>query len=147
MLRLAEPSDLPDLAAFLQLVDLTTAGLDSPGTRLWLERDRAGRLVGSTGYEQAGDDVLVRSVAVHPDRRTAGHGTTLARFALERAAEAGARRAWLFSRRSGPFWRSLGFEPADRDALATALAATEQVRLFTRTGQLGREVAWSRPLP
>lgn len=51
-----------------------------------------------------------------------------------------------FSRRSGPFWQSLGFEPADRDELAAALADTQQVRLFQRTGQLSREVAWSREL-
>ncbi len=55
-------------------------------------------------------------------------------------------RAWLFSRRSGPFWQSLGFESADRDELAEALAGTHQVRLFQQTGQVSREVAWSRLL-
>ncbi|MDT9627884.1 hypothetical protein RTF48_24940, partial [Escherichia coli] len=58
----------------------------------------------------------------------------------------GAMRAWLFSRRSGSFWQSLGFESADRDELAEALADTHQVRLFQQTGQLGCEVAWSRSL-
>ena len=31
-------------------------------------------------------------------------------------------------------------------ALADVLAGTHQVRLFRETGQLGREVAWSRPI-
>ena len=81
-------------------------------------------------------------------RRTAlkGVGLTLARFALDRAVEAGADRAWLFSRRSGPFWQKVGFVSADINELAIALASTHQVRLFSETGQLQREVAWSRLL-
>ena len=65
---------------------------------------------------------------------------------MDAAREAGVERAWLFSRRSGPFWQKLGFMAADRDELAAALADTHQVRLFVETGQLGREVAWSCPL-
>ncbi|WP_439689521.1 hypothetical protein ACRQ4C_17070 [Curtobacterium sp. SP.BCp] len=65
---------------------------------------------------------------------------------MEQAVSTGADRAWLFSRRSGPFWQGLGFRPADRETLAAVLADTSQVALFRRTGQLGREVAWSRPL-
>lgn len=117
--------------------------------RLWLDRDDDGRVVGSTGFEASADGrhVLVRSVAVAPQHRGTGAGTRLARFAIQWATEAGAERAWLFSRRSGPFWQSLGFTPADRQALAAALPDTHQVRLFRRTGQLDHEVAWSRGLP
>lgn len=136
------------LAAFLEGVDLTVSGLDAPSVRLWIDRDERGRIVGSTGYEISGDrrHALIRSFAVCTAQRSRGRGSALARFALERAKQDGAARAWLFSRRSGPFWQSLGFVPADRDDLAAALADTHQVRLFLATGQLGREVAWSRPL-
>lgn len=136
------------LAAFLSEVDLTLSGLDAPSVRLWIERDERGAIAGSTGYEISGDGrhALIRSVAVAPSQRSRGRGRALASFALERAAEEGAMKAWLFSRRSGPFWQSLGFEAADRDELAEALADTHQVRLFQQTGQLGREVAWSRLL-
>lgn len=136
------------LTAFLREVDLTLSGLDAPSVRLWIDRARDGTVTGSTGYEVSADGrhALIRSVAVSPAARRAGYGTALARFALARAREEGAEHAWLFSRRSGPFWRKLGFAPADRDALASALAETHQVRLFTATGQLTREVAWSRSL-
>jgi N-acetylglutamate synthase-like GNAT family acetyltransferase len=142
------PADVGELTAFLTAADLTIAGLDDPRVRLWLLRDASGALVGSTGFEISadGDDVIVRSVAVAAEARGTGLGTRLALHALERARAEGARRAWLFSRRSGPFWRGLGFEPADRDELAAALATTQQVRLFVSTGQLGREIAWRRPL-
>lgn len=146
-LREVGPDDVADLTAFLREVDLTLSGLDAPTVRLWVGRDADDRVVASTGYEVSPDGrhALLRSVAVSPAARSAGLGTELARFALDHAAGDGARTAWLFSRRSGPFWEGLGFAPADRDKLATVLAATHQVRLFVATGQLAREVAWSRP--
>ncbi len=141
-------ADVEVLTTFLSEVDLTLSGLDAPSVRLWIEHDEAGAIVGSTGYEISsnGHHALIRSVAVRPSQRSHGRGSALASFALEHAADEGASTAWLFSRRSGPFWQSLGFESADRDELAEALADTHQVQLFQQTGQLGREVAWSRAL-
>jgi N-acetylglutamate synthase-like GNAT family acetyltransferase len=140
--------DTADILVFLGDADLTVSGLDSPAVRLWVQRDARGRLVGTTGFERpdGGEDVLIRSVAVHTDLRGAGVGTALAVYALERAAAEGVTRAWLFSRRSGPFWQSLGFEAADRLELARVLAATHQVGHFRETGRLDTEVAWSRTL-
>jgi len=142
------PADAAALAEFLREVDLTLSGLDEPSVRLWVQRDERGLVVGSTGYELSADRraALIRSVAVHPAHRAAGRGTALARFALERAADEGAVTAWLFSRRSGPFWQRLGFVAADRDELAAALPDARQVRLFQETGRMGIEVAWSMPL-
>lgn len=148
MLERVTADEIEGLRAFLREVDLTLSGLDAPTVRLWMERAPDGAVIGSTGYELSGDGAhaLIRSVAVAPGRRTAGAGSRLARFALEDAARSGARRAWLFSRRSGPFWQKLGFESVDRAELATVLGQTHQVRFFTETGQLNREVAWSRSL-
>lgn len=136
------------LTAFLSEVDLTLSGVDAPSVRLWVERDGTGAIVGSTGYEVSSDGrhALIRSVAVSPSQRSRGRGSALATFALERAADEGSTTAWLFSRRSGPFWQGLGFDPADRGELAEVLADSHQVRLFRQSGQLAREVAWSRPL-
>ena len=148
LLTRVDAAHVAELTVFLRDVDLTLSGLDAPEVRLWVERDGAGRIVGATGYEISPDrrHALIRSVAVSPDRRSTGRGSALARVALARAAAEGATTAWLISRRSGPFWQALGFAPADRSALAAALADSHQVRLFRATGQLDREVAWSRPL-
>jgi N-acetylglutamate synthase-like GNAT family acetyltransferase len=148
-LQRCRADDVEALTAFLSEVDLTLSGLDAPSVRVWIGRDETGVIVGSTGYEISGDGrhALIRSVAVSPTQRSRGRGSVLAGFALERAAAEGATRAWLFSRRSGPFWQGLGFEPADREELAAVLAGTHQVRLFQETGQLAHEVAWCRPLP
>jgi N-acetylglutamate synthase-like GNAT family acetyltransferase len=147
-LQLRGAVDVEELTSFLSEVDLTLSGLDSDNVRLWAERDDSGTIVGSTGYEVSADrhHALIRSVAVGPSQRSRGRGSALANFALERAAAEGARTAWLFSRRSGPFWQSLGFESADRDELVQVLPDAHQVRLFQQTGQLHREAAWSKTL-
>lgn len=143
-----QPSDLDEVQTFLDEADLTLSGLDSPALWLWIARDAAGRIAGTTGFEiaESGKDVLIRSVAVAPDVRGTGFGLVLARFAMNAAAEAGATTSWLFSRRSGAFWQRLGFERGDRDELALRLAGTHQVQLFRETGQLEKEVAWMRSL-
>lgn len=140
--------DVPELREFLTEVDLTVAGLDEPGVRLWVERDARGDIVGSTGFELSADGrhALIRSVAVAADRRTAGTGSRLAVHAIEAARAAGASRAWLFSRRSGAFWQKLGFVSAECSELAAVLANAHQVRLFAQSGLLASEVAWSRGL-
>lgn len=148
-LELAGAESSAALKEFLVEVDLTLSGIGDSLMQIWVERDLGGRIVASTGFELSADSrhALIRSVAVRPASRRAGAGTRLASFALQKAAEAGASRAWLFSRRSGPFWQRLGFESADRAELARLLADTYQVRQFVASGQLGREVAWSRQLP
>ena len=145
----AHDSDLDELVAFLTAADLTLSGLGSPAVRVWVARDAStGSIYASTGLEldATGTHALIRSVAVDQHRRAAGLGLELAGFALDRAAELGATRAWLFSRRSGPFWQKLGFTPADRDELAAVLGGTSQVQQFRQSGQLQREVAWTRVL-
>lgn len=140
-------ADVDDVRDFLRACDLTPAGLDEPGVRLWAVRE-AGQVVGTTGFETSGGgaQVLLRSVAVAPAGRAAGAGTRFARHVLDQAVGLGARRAWLFSRRSGPFWQRLGFGGADRDALVAAIPDAHQVRLSARTGRLEREVAWGLDL-
>ncbi|GAA4155085.1 hypothetical protein GCM10022286_03580 [Gryllotalpicola daejeonensis] len=143
-----EAADVDELREFLREVDLTLAGLEEPAVHLWIQRNAGGDIVGSTGFElsEDGRHALIRSVAVAPEHRTAGAGSLLARHAIEQAQLSGATRAWLFSRRSGPFWQKLGFTSADRHELAAALPDAHQVRLFVETGQLEREVAWSQAL-
>ena len=124
------------------------AGLEARTARLRVEHDADHKIVGSTGYE-IGEDrrhALIRSVAVSLQSREVGSGSRLAPFALSEAVREGAQNAWLFSRRSGPFWEKLGFVSADRMQLASVLADTHQVKLFIGTGQLSREVAWSKSL-
>ena len=142
------PDEIDELGAFLGLCDLTVSGLDSPSVSLWIVRGASRQISASTGFELSSSrrDALVRSVAVHPDFRGTGTGLKLAQFALDASAAAGAERAWLFSRRSGEFWMRLGFVRTTTEDLGLALPYTHQVELFRQTGQLEREVAWTKSL-
>lgn len=142
-LECATDSDMAEISDFLRIADLTLSGLDSPTVHLWISRNETtGRIFASIGYDSSEDGrpALIRSVAVDPELRGVGIGLELAQFAMDRAVEAGAHQAWLFSRRSGPFWQKTGFRSADTKDLAIALASTHEVQLFTETGQVGREV-------
>jgi N-acetylglutamate synthase-like GNAT family acetyltransferase len=143
----ATAADAFALAEFLRSVDLTVSGVDDPSCRFWIDVDADGRIVATTAFELVDADALIRSVAVAPHLRGSGRGTELAQFALDQATALGARRAWLMSRRSGPFWTKLGFGTADIHQLAAALLSTTQVRAFAESGQLDYETAWLRALP
>ena len=143
----AESADAFELTEFLRAADLTTSGIGETGVHLWVDLDTDGRIIATTGFELEGDNALLRGVAVAPSLRGRGRGTELAQFALDQARSAGATRAWLFSRRSGAFWKRLGFQPADAAELALALASTHQVRALDASHQLRYETAWSRSLP
>lgn len=140
--------DIGDLSDFLRTVDLTLAGLDDPAAHLWVDRAAGGEIIGTAGFELSSDGrhALIRSVAVSRKHRRSGTGSELARHAIEQAKLAGARRAWLFSRRSGPFWQKFGFVSADPNDLVDALPLARQVQLFKESRQIEREVAWSRDL-
>lgn len=110
----ATPADTFALGEFLRSVDLTTSGLDDPLVFLWMDLDADGRIVATTGFEIVDDNALIRSVAVVPTLRGTGRGTELAQFALERAATAGANRAWLMKSALRPVLAEAWIR-ADRD--------------------------------
>lgn len=143
-MRRVTAADLPLVERFLVDADLTVAGLAT--TTLWVDEDATGAIASTTGFELVGQHALIRSVAVRPDLRGSGLGLRNAAFAIVEAQLAGARTAWLFSRRSGPFWQKLGFWRAPTDELVDALGETAQVQLFLETGQIAGEVAWRRLL-
>lgn len=124
------------------------AGLDEPTVYIWVKCDASIEIVGSTGFELSNDRKYapIRSVAVARQHRAAGAGARPARHGIDHACATGATRTWLFSRRSGQFWKQLGFAGADKHELAAALPETHHVRHFVESGQLDREVTWSQSL-
>lgn len=142
--RPAEPSDMAAIRACLEASDLTLAGVGSTDLRLFVLQTRAGQTAGVTGYEIAGSHALVRSVAVAPAMRGHGLGGLLAELAFDHATGSGAHQLWLFARRTGAFWQRLGFRLTPTDELVTVLRHTQQVSHFMETGQVDREIAWTR---
>lgn len=112
--HLSRSSPPPDRTQLEEIVS-------SPATRLLIARDRDGRIVGSLTLAlfriPTGLRAWIEDVVTDPDAEGRGVGTALNRFALDLAAEAGARTVDLTSRPSreaaNRLYRRLGFEPRD----------------------------------
>ncbi len=143
--RVATPGDTASVRTCLQACDLTLAGVGTAELYLSVLENRSGQTVGVTGYELASGQALIRSVAVAPALRGHGLGVMLAEVAFEQAAAAGAEQLWLVSRRGGAFWQRLGFRLTPTDELVAALPHTWQVTALAESGDLAREIAWTRP--
>lgn len=140
--RPAIPVDAQAICALLRQADLQPRDVLAAGTRFWVAEDRERALVGCLGLEVGEQAVLVRSVAVRPDRRKQGLAESLVQAALGWAAGQGKQYAYLFSVRAGGYWQRLGFREVPVQELVEALPQAHQVRHFAQIGKLPTEHAW-----
>jgi N-acetylglutamate synthase-like GNAT family acetyltransferase len=75
----------------------------------FLVGEREGEILGCGGQEMYGTSAVIRSVVVSPQAQGTGLGGRIARLLLERAREAGASDAYLFTMDAWEFWKHLGF--------------------------------------
>ncbi|KQV36288.1 arsenic resistance N-acetyltransferase ArsN2 [Rhizobium sp. Root1204] len=122
-----QPARGRDLAlkALLEGAGLPTDDLEDSG-RMFFLASAGGSVCGSGGFETAGSDILLRSIAVNPDYRGQGLGKTITMDVLERARRCGAVRAYLLTTSAAPFFESLGFARIDRAAAPEAILRTRQ---------------------
>ena len=118
-------ADDPSLRTMLGCCGLPTDDLEEAG-RLFFMASANGSAQGCGGFETAGPDVLLRSVAVDPARRQKGIGKALVEHILERARQSGAARAYLLTTTAAPFFERLGFSRIDRAAAPQAILETRQ---------------------
>lgn len=104
---------------------LPTADLVPGRQQFWgtLEGDR---LVGVIAWERVGDEALVRSFAVRPDRRGGGLGTSLYEGLEAAARGSGLGRLVLLTETAEAFFRRRGFEPTPRSELSESIQATAE---------------------
>ena len=82
--------------------------------------------VGLVGLEFLGNDVLLRSLAVAPDRRGSGLGSALADMAEAHARARGARSIFLLTTTAEAFFKSRGYVPADRATAPDAIRTSRE---------------------
>ena len=115
----------PVLKKLLNGASLPTDDLEEAGRMFFLATSE-GSVCGSGGFETAGGDILLRSIAVDPHHRGRGIGKTLTLNVLDRARQGGAVRAYLLTTSAAPFFESLGFVRIDRAAAPDAILRTRQ---------------------
>jgi N-acetylglutamate synthase-like GNAT family acetyltransferase/protein-tyrosine-phosphatase len=126
-LRQATAADHAQVTTLLERLDLPLAGvpLDLDGFTV-AERD--GRIMGSAALERYGAVGLLRSVAVDPDQRSAGLGSALVDYVLDRARAAGLNDVFLLTTTAERYFPKHGFDPVPRAEAPAALQASAEFR-------------------
>jgi N-acetylglutamate synthase-like GNAT family acetyltransferase/protein-tyrosine-phosphatase len=93
-----------------------------------------GRLLGCAGLQVAGQDGLVRSMAVHWTRRNAGLGSRLHERLLFEAVLAGVRTLYVVTTTAEDFFAGHGFKKVAASAVPAALQASEEFTAFVPGG-------------
>lgn len=120
-IRVATAADVPAIENLLAANGLTTAGVreNLAGFLVACQQD----LLGVIGLEQAGEAVLLRSLAVRADFRKAGIGAALIKRALQTARDAGAVAAYTLTTTAEKYLARFGFTPITRDQVPGPLLA------------------------
>lgn len=92
------------------------------------------RLIGCAGLQVAGQDGLVRSMAVHWTRRNAGLGSKLHRRLLFEAVLAGVRTLYVVTTTAEDFFAGHGFRKIAAHEVPPALQASEEFTAFVPGG-------------
>jgi N-acetylglutamate synthase-like GNAT family acetyltransferase/protein-tyrosine-phosphatase len=101
-----------------------------------------GRLIGCAGLQVAGQDGLVRSMAVHWTRRNAGMGSRLHERLLFEALLAGVRTLYVVTTTAEDFFAGHGFKKIAATAVPPRLQASEEFTAFVPGGS----TVMSRPV-
>ncbi len=125
----ATPSDLPKVRELLRLGKLPTTGVPEELAELWVLKDTAGEVKGCVALEIYGDSALLRSQAVHPERRGEGLGWMLAEAVQLRVRQRGLARVCLLTEHATDFFaEKFGFVPVTRDQLPDEVKGSSEYR-------------------
>lgn len=112
------------------------------GRQRFIVASEAGRIIGCAGLQVAGEDGLVRSMAVHWTRRNAGLGSRLHQRLLLEAVLAGVKTLYVVTTTAEDFFGRHGFQKVEADAVPAELRASEEFTAFVPGGS----TVMSRPV-
>jgi N-acetylglutamate synthase-like GNAT family acetyltransferase/protein-tyrosine-phosphatase len=104
------------------------------GRQRFIVATEAGRLIGCAGLQVAGQDGLVRSMAVHWTRRNAGLGSKLHERLLFEALLAGVKTLYVVTTTAEDFFAGHGFKKVAASAVPLELQASEEFTAFVPGG-------------
>ena len=125
--RLGKVGDAEAVRALLASEGLPVEDLAGANQEFVIALSR-GRLVGCIAVEVAGEDCVLRSLAVRADHRGKGIGTSLHERAVALASLQGSRTAYLLTATAAKYAASKGFEQVDRASVPPGVAALPQFR-------------------
>lgn len=117
--RPAKPADLPAIESLLAASGLPTAGVADHLPTFFVAE--MGGIAGVIGLELAGENALLRSLAVAGNQRKRGLGSALFTQALDQARQAGATTAYLLTNTAEQFVARWGFTHISRSDIPAGL--------------------------
>jgi arsenate reductase len=143
-LRDSRPDDDPQLRTFLEASGLPVDDVET-GRQEYLLAREGERIVGSVGLEVVGEDALVRSLAVAPDRRGLGLGKRLLEAAIQRARIRGIKMLYALTITAEAFAAAQGFVRISRVEVPEAIASLPQFRALCPATAVCMHCAVSTP--
>jgi amino-acid N-acetyltransferase len=113
-------------ARLLESAELPTADLTDAHMEHFFYSGSADAPSGLVGVEFCGDDALLRSLAVTPDRRAAGLGSALVDHAEGHARARGARAVFLLTTTAEDFFMHRGYVRAERASAPEAIRMSRE---------------------
>lgn len=124
-IRPARPGDLAAVERLLRGAELPVDGVaDALGD--FVVAEAAGAIVGVAGLETAGENALLRSVAVDPAWRSAGVGRALVERIVAYAEARGVPGLYLLTTTAERWFPAFGFAPVGREMVPADVRATRE---------------------
>jgi len=121
----ARASDLGEIKKLLTSSGLPLAGVDDHWKTFIVARDH-GVVVACGGAETYDNAALIRSIAVHPDRRSHGLGRRIVRQLIDRLASRGLREFYLLTTTAEAYFRKRGFSKIEREEVNPQLLQSHE---------------------
>lgn len=123
--RAATPADLPAITQLLRAAELPTDGVDALVDD-FLVADAPQGIVGTGAVERAGNDGLLRSVAVAPGWRDRGIGRLLVERLMHDARDERLHALYLLTQTADRWFPAFGFHQVARESVPAAVQATPE---------------------
>jgi len=114
--------------AFISECGLHIEDLTPEKLRHFIVARKGSKIVGTVGIEAAGNDALLRSLAVAESFRRQGLGSQLAASMEKYARDHKVKNLYLLTRTAESFFSAVGFEKSDRAAAPAGIRDTEEFR-------------------
>ena len=134
----AEAGDWPAVRDLLAIAGLPLDGAASAFSTGVVAMDGE-RLVGCAAIEPYDGAALLRSVAVAPDHRGAGVGTTLVHAIEALARDRGATSLILLTETAEPWFRRLGYATIDRTSVPGDVASSVEFETACSTSAVAMQ--------
>ena len=124
-IEIAAFNDGPAIAALLSAAGLVVPEAEDRPVHILVARSE-GKVLGCVGWEDCGEQALLRSCAVDAAQRNRGIGSLLVEALHRRLVDAGVKELYLLTLDAGDFFARFGFAPFARTEVPETVRASRE---------------------